>query len=168
MQLGKSEFYVQIVLIMSTSMAFGNLVTAYELYSMFEGWIKWQDENWEIKVKESDYLCTIYEHYSGLKLSLKLPRSHLDSTNCTQVDHMMQLKKQNQTDKPQSLIVLIHDLDHIFLYKNLKVKDIYSNNNQIRDDKFLGVFLTPIWSRSNKHNIKIASRNGRKKGKVIP
>ena len=81
-------------------------------------------------------------------MSLKLARTHFGNTKCTQADHMMQLKKQDQTDKPLNSIVLSHDrLDQILLYKNLKVKDIYSNTNEIRARQFMGVFLI-------KHNMK--------------
>ena len=71
---------------------------------------------------------------SGLKLSLKLPRTHFGSSNYGQVNHIIQLKKQNQTDDQASEYDTsqIHDLDQIYLFKNLKVKDVHSNSNKIR------------------------------------
>jgi hypothetical protein len=82
---------------------------------------------------------------SGLNLSLKLPRTHFGSSNYGQVDQMMQLKKQDQTDDQASEFDTsqIHDLDQIFLYKNLKWKDVHSNSNKIRAGQAHGCLSKP-------------------------
>ncbi len=82
---------------------------------------------------------------SGLNLSLKLPRTHFGSSNCGQLDQMMQLKKQDQTDDQASEFDTsqIHDLDQIFLYKNLKVKVVHSNSNKIRAGQAHGCLSKP-------------------------
>jgi hypothetical protein len=60
-------------------------------------------------VKGIDYVPLNYEHNSELQLSLKLARTHFGNTKCAQADHMMQLKKQDQTNKPLNLMLLSHD-----------------------------------------------------------
>jgi hypothetical protein len=76
-----------------------------------------------------------FEHNSEwAKIVFKTSQNTLWQLKYGQVNHIIQLKKQNQTDDQASKYDTsqIHDLDQIYLFKNLKVKDVHSNNNKIR------------------------------------